>query len=322
MIGSRREERRLWIARALEMLIGAIFLFVGVLKGYQPVDFEQQIADYQIVPHPALIRVIAWTLIPLEIAVGSALVIGYRRRFARWLTLLMLAGFTILLGWAWWTGVPENCGCFGAWAERTPAIAIVQDLGMIVALVLSGWLAPGESVSTKRWRGATVLGLTLLGLGGTILSSQSARQSKDPLTRLSAGATTVISLQGLAVEGIPALDLGIGRHLVVLLDTGCSHCQESVPALNHLQEELAREAIPLLALCPNRTLEIEQFRRTYGATFPVGRIEQADFTRLFARGRPPRLLLVEAGRVLQIWDETVPPDEEVRSRLASRGEPR
>lgn len=306
-----RENWRYLTARGIEALIGLIFLLAGALKAWEPLDFIRLIGDYQIITSPLVIKVTAWLMIVIEIALGTALIVGYRRRLTVPATALLLFGFLITLGWAWYSGSTADCGCFGSWVKRTPAEAFAEDLAMLAATGLAWWLHRRESGLPARWRAASVAISIIAGLSVTALASNSARQSADPLQRMRATASQPNLLAGVETPGL-SVSLTTGRRLVVLLDTGCEHCQASVPELNRLHRELQSIDIPLVALCTNQPGEIESFTNRFQAGFPIGQIRSDDFRRLFERGSPPRLLFIEEGGLLKIWDGVVPPVTAIR----------
>jgi uncharacterized membrane protein YphA (DoxX/SURF4 family) len=301
-----RNSWRYLTARAIEVAIGLVLLIAGGLKAWEPLDFIRQIGDYQIITAPGLIKLTAWVMIIFEIALGTALIVGYRRRLAVPVAALLLLGFLVMLGWAWHTGSTEDCGCFGSWVKRTPAEAFTEDLVMLIVVGFGWSLHRHEERHRSSWRPVIVVLAVLAGLSVTILASNSARQSTDPLQRMKATTGQPNLFAGVEVSDLP-LRLDAGPRVVVLLDTGCEHCQASVPELNRLYAELQSRDIPLVALCTNTPAEIAAFTSRFKAGFPLGRISSSNFTKLFERGRPPRLLVARDGELLKIWDGMVPP---------------
>lgn len=304
---------RIAIARLFEFVIGAILLLAGSLKAYEPNSFIQQIGEYEILTNPALIKALAWTLIAVECALGAALIVGLRRRWAVPAAAALLLMFIGAVGWAWVTGATENCGCFGSWAKRTPALAMTEDVLMLAAIISAWLLYRDEPARFRRFRLGEVAAALLAGVVMTVIASNSVRQSADPLARLQAQTRQPSPFDNLAVEGLP-LKLEEGSRLVALIDTGCAHCQASVPALNQVATQ-SDKFPPLVALCTNSAQEIESFQQKFDAKFPVGRISYQDFTRLFERGKPPRVFLLRQSAVVKIWDGQIPNEAEVAALM-------
>jgi len=243
------------------------------------------------------------------------LIVGLRRRWAVPAATGLLVMFIGAVGWAWATGATENCGCFGSWAKRTPAQAMTEDVLMLAAIAGAWLLYRGEPARFRGFRFAAVVTVLLAGITLTVIASNSVRQSVDPLARLQAQSRQPSPFDGLAVEGLP-LKLEEGDRLVALIDTGCTHCQASVPALNQVATQTDKFP-PLVALCTNSAQEVEAFQRKFEAKFPLGRISYQDFTRLFERGKPPRIFLLRAGAILKIWDGQIPTSDEIAALGAS-----
>lgn len=297
------------IARVLESVIGAVLLLAGLLKAYEPNTFIQQIGEYEILTNLTLMKLLAWTLIAVECALGTALIVGWRRRWAIPAATALLLMFIGAVGWAWATGATENCGCFGSWAKRTPAQAMTEDVLMLAAIVGAWFLYRGEPARFRRFRLGIVAVALLTGITLTVIASNSVRQSADPLARLQAQSQQPSPFDGLAVEGLQ-LKLSDGDRLVALIDTGCTHCQASVPALNQVATQTGKFP-PLVALCSNSAQEVEVFQKKFESKFPLGRISYQDFTRLFERGKPPRIFLLRTGAVVKIWDGQIPTSDEI-----------
>ena len=306
---------RLWSARLIEVIIGAVLLIAGLLKAYQPLDFIQQITDYRIVTAPTLVKVIAWIAITIECALGAALIVGYKRRVVMPATIGLFLIFLSAIGWAWYTGATADCGCFGSWVKRTPAEAFLEDMLLLFAAGAAWLLTRYEPVKFKSLRLSAVAAAVIAGVAITTLASNSQRQSSDPLARLQAQTSLPSPFKDLAITGLTT-DIFHGSHVVALIDTGCDHCQASVPALNQLVTQL-NGSTSVAALCSNKDFEVNYFQQKFNPQFPIGRISHDDFERLFERGKPPRIFLLRDSAVVKIWDGVVPSESEVKS-LAPR----
>ena len=110
------------------------------------------------------------------------------------------------------------------------------------------------------------------------------------------------------------VDLNQGTHLVMLMDTGCSHCQAAVPTFNQLMIQ-DKNTPPLIALCTNFEADVKTFKQTFQPGYPVGIIARPDFMKLLDGGGTPRTLLVRDGFILHVWDGNVPPVAELGQLL-------
>lgn len=305
---------RVWAARLIEVLIGAVLLTAGLLKAYQPLDFIQQITDYRIVTAPAPVKIIAWVMIAVECALGTALIVGYKRRIMIPVTMGLFVLFLGAVGWAWYSGATADCGCFGSWVKRTPAQAFLEDTLLLFATCAAWALSRHEPVKLRPFRLGAVMAALIAGLTMTAVASNSQRQSSDPVARLQAQASQPSPLQGIAISGL-STDLLRGFHLVALINTGCEHCQAAIPELNQLSAQL-KGSPPIAALCSNKEQEVTFFQEHFSPQFPIGRVSYDDFMRLFERGKAPRIVLFGNGAVVKIWDGIVPSEAEVKSLTA------
>jgi uncharacterized membrane protein YphA (DoxX/SURF4 family) len=287
----------LWAACTLSALLGLVLLTAGVLKAFEPFNFVRQIAGFHILPWKSAHLAAAWFFVVAECAVGAALVVGYRMR----LSLALAAGLTLLflgaLGYVKLAGIPvEDCGCFGSQVKRSPTEAMIEDGLMLAAAVAALWLARANRPAqwTGRWRVAVVSTFALFGFA-TPLAFGFPFGGAD--------------FQNVVVTGV-TVDLKRGEHLVALIDTECTHCQQSVPALNAFAD--AKDVPKLVALCSNEDWRRNFFVKRYEAKFPLGEISKDDFKRLLADGDTPRILYLRSGKIVASWNVTPPTLDEVR----------
>ena len=290
------------VARGLETLIGGILLIAGLLKAWEPLTFIKQITDYKIISQPGVVKVVAWTMIAIECGLGAALIVGFRRRIAIPIGVGLFVFFLCAIGWAWATGATEDCGCFGSWAKRTPAEAFAEDFLMMSALVAAGFLYQREILTYRSLRLGAVALSAVIGLSVMGWASQKPQQSTDPNVR--AKAQTESPFSNVEVT-LAQVDLTKGEHLVVLMDTGCVHCQAAVPAFNQLMVQ-SKNSPPVVALCTNFEEEVKAFNKKYEPGYPVGIIARPDFMKLLDGGGTPHTLLVRDGAVLHVWDGDIP----------------
>lgn len=113
------------------LLLGAIFLWAGVLKAADATAFAGTVAAYKILPYTGnylLAAVLPW----IEIVAGVLLAANRRVRPAA----LLLGGLTLSFALALVTviarGLEIDCGCFGAAGQTSAAEALVRDVALLV----------------------------------------------------------------------------------------------------------------------------------------------------------------------------------------------
>ena len=124
-----------WVGRAMELLIGAVFIYAGVLKALDPAGFANDIENYHIVPWPIGVRA-AFYLPWLEIFCGLALWFRRANRGAFAILSLLTLVFILASIVAKSRGIDVSCGCFGH-AARNLSFAwhLAIDFALLAALV-------------------------------------------------------------------------------------------------------------------------------------------------------------------------------------------
>jgi putative oxidoreductase len=123
---------------ALNLILGGLFLYAGILKAQNPQAFSDNIFSFQILPN-ALVNGLALGLPPFEIITGGMLIVGWQRRTAALGLLVLTCIFTFALSQALARGLKVDCGCFGS---GTPsAVKNWLSLGRDILLIAMGaWL--------------------------------------------------------------------------------------------------------------------------------------------------------------------------------------
>ncbi len=120
---------RFWTVLACRWLLGAVFVYSGVVKWQNPTAFADSVATFQMLP-PVAVSLIAICLPSLELVAGLLLVGGFRVRPAALTVLAMLCGFILVIVQGLARGLEMNCGCFG-------------ETGSVLS---SGWMVLGRDV--------------------------------------------------------------------------------------------------------------------------------------------------------------------------------
>jgi hypothetical protein len=292
------------MGRLALVAIGLVFIAAGLLKALNPEGFTEAVQRYGLIPD-ALAPAVTWTLLPLEMALGVALVLDWWRGPVVAATVVLLVGFLGLVGYTAATGGDvSECGCFGSLVERTAAEVVVEDLGFI-ALALLGMLA-APARRRHALRGAVVLVAAVATLGYMPfaadipverLETWLAREHGMHLslvTRLSPG----LSIDELHVS-VPDAAFSEGRHLVALLDL--EHEDVSGPAVDELNRLVAEPGAPGVAVLYANEEDVKDgFFWSWAPSYPMYRILPEEMRGLYRR--LPRYFLVEDGVVKDVWN--------------------
>src|ERR1700692_2038809 len=98
--------------RILDFLVGALFIYAGVIKALDPIGFANDIDNYKILPWAVGVR-LAFYLPWLEILCGLALIA--RRLYLGGVFILtpLISTFIVATVAAKVRGLDITCGCFG-----------------------------------------------------------------------------------------------------------------------------------------------------------------------------------------------------------------
>jgi hypothetical protein len=112
------------------VVLGGLFVYAGVVKVLEPLDFAQNIRNYALVGQS--LSFIAAIVLPwLEILAGACLVVGVWKRGAALAISGLLVFFIALTVVTMIRGLDVDCGCFGAIDRKAGLGVILEDLGML-----------------------------------------------------------------------------------------------------------------------------------------------------------------------------------------------
>lgn len=117
----------------IRLLLGVFFIGTAVLKLLSIDNFELYIYSFGIFSY-------TWTtflsrlLIFIELIIGISLIFKICFKKTWWLTLLMMAGFTLFLVYAAIFRDDSNCHCFGSLVELNPIQSIFKNI-IVIALL-------------------------------------------------------------------------------------------------------------------------------------------------------------------------------------------
>ena len=116
---------------AFRLVLGGLFVYSGAVKVVEPLDFAQNIRNYQLVGQ-SLSFVAAIVLPWLEILAGLALILGVWTRGAALVVTGLLVFFIVLTAVTMIRGLDVDCGCFGSLSRKSGWGVVLEDLGMLV----------------------------------------------------------------------------------------------------------------------------------------------------------------------------------------------
>ena len=112
------------------LVLGGLFVYAGVVKVFDPLDFAQNIRNYRLVGQ-SLSFIAALVLPWLEILAGVSLAAGIWKRASALIISGLLVFFILLTLVTIARGLDVDCGCFGAISRKSGFGVILEDLGML-----------------------------------------------------------------------------------------------------------------------------------------------------------------------------------------------
>lgn len=136
------------IITVIRIVTGALFIFSGLVKAIDPLglaykmeEFFEAFASEGWLPglmnklnHYSLGFSIS--MITLEVVLGVALLIGFKKRITTILLLLLMVLFTFLTAYVLFSGKIRACGCFGDCIPLTPTQTFTKDIILLVFTLL------------------------------------------------------------------------------------------------------------------------------------------------------------------------------------------
>jgi len=123
-----------YVLLAVSLALGAVFIYAGIDKIRDPLDFADSIAGFGILSG-AFINPLALALPPFEIACGLLLLWPPARRVGVLAIALLSVMFFAALLSALLRGLTLDCGCFGIGAPSRPRMWL--ELGLNVLMFAS-----------------------------------------------------------------------------------------------------------------------------------------------------------------------------------------
>jgi hypothetical protein len=131
----------LW--RVLDFVLAGVFIFAGVTKAIDPIQFASDIDNFKILPWPVSVA-LAFYLPWLEIFCAVGLVFRLLYRGALTLLITLMVVFTLAITAAKVRGLDITCGCFGHasqhWSFPSHLATNVVILAALLALSFSSRL--------------------------------------------------------------------------------------------------------------------------------------------------------------------------------------
>ncbi len=120
---------------ACRLFLTAVFLYSGIVKLQQPLQFAVALAGYQLLPEQFILPIS--NLFPwVEVLLGVTILTGWKIRYSATFATGLLLFFSLLLTITYLRGIDANCGCFSFDDPISPMTIIRDGLIVIPAIFL------------------------------------------------------------------------------------------------------------------------------------------------------------------------------------------
>lgn len=116
-----------WLALALRLYMGGLFIYASVYKISYPAEFAGAIASYELVPYWA-VGIMAVVMPWLELICGVMVVAGIRPKASILVLMGLMVLFTVAIAITLIRGVPIGCGCFHTLEDQISITTLFRDL--------------------------------------------------------------------------------------------------------------------------------------------------------------------------------------------------
>lgn len=136
------------IVATARILVGGLFIFSGLVKAIDPLGLTYKMQEFFEVwgRTSFLSGIMNWLneyafwfsiiMITLEVALGVALLAGWRKLLTLRLLLLLVLFFTFLTSYVLFSGKIRACGCFGDCIPLTPMQTFTKDIILLLLVII------------------------------------------------------------------------------------------------------------------------------------------------------------------------------------------
>ncbi len=146
------------IVNIARILVGGLFIFSGLVKAIDPLGLTYKMQEFfEVWGRTDFLKgTMDWLgeyafwfsviMITLEVALGVALLVGWRKNLTLRLLLLLIIFFTFLTSYVLFSGKIRACGCFGDCIPLTPIQTFTKDIILLLLIIIllrkKGYIEP------------------------------------------------------------------------------------------------------------------------------------------------------------------------------------
>ena len=277
--------------------LGAFFIVSAILKLLSIDQFELYIYSFNLVGF-TLSGLVARAIITAEILVGILLIAKVKYKWAWWLAMRMLIGFSLLLVYVILFRNDSNCHCMGDLVEIKPSLSLIKNL-VAIALILC---IRKEEDYHFRERIAVLVGAFLAAIVphfvlfpidniyNMFYKTEKLDYNETEFNALMADST----MQGVSFDK--------GNYIVGVVSSGCVFCHTGCLKLSEIVDNNQLDTSRVVYLIWGDSTSICQFRtETKSESFRFIQISPIQAIHI-VNGQFPTFLLMRDGEVQNTAD--------------------
>ncbi|MBP5643790.1 MAG: DoxX family protein [Bacteroidales bacterium] len=291
----------------IRLLLGVFFIGTAVLKLLSIDNFEVYIYSFGIVNFVTT-TVLSRLLIFIELIIGISLVLKIFYKKIWWLTVLMMAGFTIFLIYAAIFRNDSNCHCFGSLIEMNPSQSIIKNIiVLILILIIKNEKSHDYRPVLKKWLVAGTLVVSLV--VSFVLFPIDIIYNK--IYSEKENVNTVAFYESLSDSTY--VDLQHGRYLINYALAGCKYCKIGAEKATMMLDRHGIGHDKLKFFVGGSDEAISRFLEITGTSdYEHWKIPAAQFMAI-TYGKFPLFIFIEDGKVVKAGDFRILDDDLIMS---------
>lgn len=280
----------------LRLLIGALFITTAIMKLLTLDEFEAYIYSFNLFSF-LLSTVVARLVIMAELLLGICLMTKMLYKYAWWLTMLMLVGFTFLLIYVAIFRNDTNCHCFGDIVQLDPIHSIIKN---VITMFLMLFIRKEEDYQFKGKKWALISAVAVSFIVPFCVFPMDALYNKfvSPIEEVNSAVFDMVQADSTMVD----FDISEGNYVVAVYASGCKYCKMSAKRMSLMMEQNKIDSTKFQLLIWGDSIHIQKFREeTNCEKFPWHVINPYAAIDL-VYGRFPSFILTQDGQVIKGYD--------------------
>ena len=160
------------------IIVGALFIFSGLVKAIDPLGLTYKMQEFFEVwaRDGYAVKLMNWLygqsfifsiiIISIEVVLGVALLVGFKKKLVLAFLLLLMIFFTFLTSYVLFSGKIATCGCFGDCIPLTPVQTFTKDILLLLLII---FLLFKQQYITTLFNGFVTPVIVLLSIIGVIM---------------------------------------------------------------------------------------------------------------------------------------------------------